>query len=142
MYWIDNAASISQTRLTNTLSMTASMDNMNFLRPLPEGNSVCIESFVTGAGSTSVEVFAKIIGEDLLTGERYIAATSFLTFVALPEDRDNFVMPKVIPETEEEKYICAGYEQRKASRMLQRKLDKELQTQLTTTEPWNQERLG
>ena len=142
MYWIDNAASISQTRLTNTLSMTASMDNMNFLRPLPEGNSVCIESFVTGAGSTSVEVFAKIIGEDLLTGERYIAATSFLTFVALPEDRDNFVMPKIIPETEEEKYICAGYEQRKASRMLQRKLDKELQTQLTTTEPWNQERLG
>lgn len=142
LYWIDNAASISQTRLTNTLSMTASMDNMNFLRPLPEGNSVCIESFVTGAGSTSVEVFAKIIGEDLLTGERYIAATSFLTFVALPEDRETFVMPEIIPETKEEKYICAGYEQRKASRMLQRQLDKELQTQLTTTEPWNQDRLG
>ena len=135
-------ASISQTRLTNTLSMTASLDNMNFLKPLPEGNSVCIESFVTGAGSTSVEVFAKIIGEDLITGERYIAATSFLTFVALPEDRDRFVMPKIVPETEEEKFICAGYEQRKAARMLQRQLDKELQTQLTTHEHWNQERLG
>lgn len=122
--------------------MTASLDNMNFLKPLPEGNSVCIESFVTGAGSTSVEVFAKIIGEDLITGERYIAATSFLTFVALPEDRDRFVMPKIVPETEEEKFICAGYEQRRAARMLQRQLDKELQTQLTTIEPWNQERLG
>lgn len=140
LYWIDNSASISQTRFTNTLSMTASMDNMNFLRPLPEGNSVCIESYVTGMGNTSVEVFAKIIGEDLLTGERYIAATSFLTFVALPEDAEKFVMPEIVPETKEEKYICAGYEQRKAARMMQRELDRDLQTELTTTEPWNQPR--
>lgn len=73
LHWLDNAASISQTRLTNTLSMTASIDNMNFLRPLPEDNSVCIESFVSGVGNTSVEVFAKIIGEDLLTGEHVIS---------------------------------------------------------------------
>ena len=100
--------------------MTASLDNMNFLKPLPEGNSVCIESYVTGAGNTSVEVFAKIIGEDLLTGDRYIAATSFLTFVALPEDRDNFEMPLIVPESDEEKFLCAGYEKRKAERMIQR----------------------
>lgn len=137
LYFLDNSASISQTRLTNTLSMTASLDNMNFLKPLPEGNSVCIESYVTGTGNTSVEVFAKIIGEDLMTGERYIAATSFLTFVALPEDRENFEMPIIIPESDEEKFLCAGYEKRKAKRMTQRDLDKELQENLTTTEPWN-----
>ena len=140
LYWLDNAASISQTRFTNTLSMTASMDNTNFLRPLPEGNSVFIESYVTGAGKTSVEVFAKIIGEDLLSGDRYIAATSFLTFVILTEDKESFVMPEIIPETDEEKYICAGYEQRQESRLLQRQLDKELQSKLTTTEHWNHER--
>lgn len=138
LYWIDNSSSISQTRLTNTLSMTASIDNMNFLKPLPEGNSVCIESYVSGTGTRSVEVFAKIIGEDLLTGERYIAATSFLTFVVLSEYKDDFVMPKIVPETEEEKYICSGYEQRKAERMIQRQRDKELQSHLTTIEPWNQ----
>lgn len=138
LYFLDNSASISQTRLTNTLSMTASLDNMNFLKPLPEGNSVCIESYVTGTGNTSVEVFAKIIGEDLLTGERYIAATSFLTFVALPDDRENFEMPEIVPESDEEKFLCAGYEKRKEERMVQRDLDKELQENLTTVEPWNQ----
>lgn len=138
LYFLDNSASISQTRLTNTLSMTASLDNMNFLKPLPEGNSVCIESYVTGTGNTSVEVFAKIIGEDLLTGERYIAATSFLTFVALPDDRENFEMPEIVPESDEEKFLCAGYEERKEERMVQRDLDKELQGNLTTVEPWNQ----
>lgn len=49
-------------------------------------------------------------------------------------------MPEILPETDEEKYICAGYEQRQASRLLQRQLDKELQSKLTTTEPWNHER--
>lgn len=138
LYFLDNSASISQTRLTNALSMTASLDNMNFLKPLPEGNSVCIESYVTGTGTTSVEVFAKIIGEDLLTGERYIAATSFLTFVALPEEREIFEMPVIVPESAEEKFLCAGYEKRKEERMIQRDLDKELRENLTTIEPWNQ----
>lgn len=138
LYWLDNAASISQTRLTNTLSMTASLDNMNFLKPLPESNSVCIESYVSGTGNTSVEVFAKIIGEDLLTGERYIAATSFLTFVAIPENKDTFIMPDILPDTKEEKYICAGYVSRRAERMVQRQLDKDIQQNLTLTTPWNQ----
>lgn len=140
LYFLDNSASISQTRLTNSLSMTASLDNMNFLKPLPEGNSVCIESYVTGTGNTSVEVFAKIIGEDLMTGERYIAATSFLTFVALPENRKKFEMPMIVPESDEEKFLCAGYEKRKIERMTQRDLDKDLQENLTTIEPWNQNR--
>lgn len=138
LYFLDNAASISQTRLTNALSMTASLDNMNFLKPLPEGNSVCIESYVTGTGNTSVEVFAKVIGEDLITGERYIAATSFLTFVVTldNEERKNFVMPEIVPETDEEMYICAGYEQRKKERMANRKEDRQLQEHLTLKQPW------
>lgn len=140
LYFLDNASSIAFTRLTNTLGVTASIDNMNFLRPLPEGNSVCIESYVTGTGKTSVEVFAKIIGEDLLTGERYIAATSFLTFVVQlnDENKENFVMPEIIPESDEEKYICSGYEQRKKDRMMQRDLDQDLQGSLSIKQPWKQ----
>lgn len=140
LYFLDNASSISFTRLTNTLGMTASIDNMNFLKPLPEGDSVCIESYVTGTGNTSVEVFAKIIGEDLLSGSRYIAATSFLTFVVQlnEEDQKNFKMPKIIPETEEEIYICSGYKQRRKERMLQRKHDQKLQEKLSVNQPWKE----
>lgn len=141
LYFLDNSASISMTRLTNTLGMTASIDNMNFLKPLPEGNSVCIESYVTGTGSTSVEVFAKIIGEDLITGERYIAATSFLTFVVQLDEaeREKFVMPEIVPETEEEKYICEGYKKRREERMNQRDHDKKMQSNLSLKQPWMNE---
>lgn len=140
LYFLDNVASISFSRLTNTLGMTASIDNMNFLKPLPEGNSVCIESYVTGTGNTSVEIFAKIIGEDLITGERYIAATSFITFVVHldEESKKNFVMPKIVPESNEEKYICSEYFKRKKERMANRDFDRELQTHLRIEQPWLQ----
>lgn len=138
LYFLDNVASISFSRLTNSLGMTASIDNVNFLRPLPEGNSICIESYVTGTGNTSVEIFAKIIGEDLLTGERYIAATSFLTFVVQIDEKTkrSFKMPKIIPETPEEEYICAGYVNRKKERMANRDSDRKLQSHLSIGQPW------
>ena len=140
LYFLDNVASISFSRLTNALGMTASIDNMNFLKPLPEGNSVCIESYVTGTGKTSVEIFAKIIGEDLITGERYIAATSFLTFVVQSdgETKKSFVMPEIVPESDEEKYICSEYSKRKKERMANRDFDRELQSHLQKEQPWLQ----
>lgn len=138
LYFLDNAASISQSRFTNSLSMTVSLDNMNFIRMLPEENSVCIENYVSGSGNRSVEVFVKVIGEDLLTGERYIAATSFLTFVVQldPAETESFVMPEIVPESEEEKYICTAYEKRREERMLNREHDLKLQDNLSLKQPW------
>lgn len=50
-----------------------------------------------------MEIFVKIIAENLKTGERYLAATSFLTFVALGADGKTVEVPLVEPETEEQK---------------------------------------
>lgn len=50
-----------------------------------------------------MEIFVKIIAENLKTGERYLAATSFLTFVALDNDGKTVEVPLVKPETEEQK---------------------------------------
>lgn len=52
-----------------------------------------------------MEVFVKVITEDLRTGERKIAATAFLTFVALTDDGRPVEVPQVIPETDEEKRL-------------------------------------
>lgn len=141
LYFLDNAASISQSRFTNALSMTVSLDNMNFIKALPEENSVCIESYVSGSGNRSVEVFVKVIGENLMTSERYIAATSFLTFVVQlsDEEKADFIMPEIIPESEEEKYICSAYEKRRAARILNREHDLDLQKNLSIKQPWIQE---
>ena len=71
MTMIDDAASISVTRHCRRGAVTASLDSLNFLKPLHENHSVCVESYVSGTHHKSMEVFVKIIGENLTTGERY-----------------------------------------------------------------------
>ena len=45
-------------------------------------------------------------------------------------------MPNIIPESDEEKYVCAGYERRKSERIKQRKFDQDMQKNLTLERPW------
>lgn len=68
--------------------VTASTDSVNFIEPIRQSDKVCIESFVTYTGKSSMEIFCKVIAEDMLTGERRIATTAFLTFVALDENKN------------------------------------------------------
>ncbi|MGM0214165.1 acyl-CoA thioesterase [Enterococcus sp. AZ109] len=131
MHWMDETAGITAARFARTGLVTASLDHLDFLLPLHEGHSVCLEAYVSGSGNRSMEVFVKVIGEDLLKSERYLAATSFLTFTSLDPQ---ISLPAIIPESEEEKYICAGYEKRRAVGKEKRhesiELAKHLDTQL------------
>lgn len=131
LYIMDNVASISAGRLTEFGTMTANMDQINFLAPLPEGDIVHVETYVTGAGKRSMEVFAKVIGEKR-TGERYLAATGFLIYTVLKEYvTDDYHLPDVAAHTDEEIYLCNGYEARKAAHAENREVTKELISHLT-----------
>lgn len=143
MAMIDDAASISVTRYCRRGAVTASLDSLNFLKPLHENHSVCVESYVSGAHKKSMEVFVKIIGENLTTGERYLAATCFTTFVAVPSHMNlekEFTAPHVIPETEEEQLVCSGYEERRATSQKERTAYKEFAASLSLDLPWTRER--
>ncbi|EMF0146500.1 acyl-CoA thioesterase [Enterococcus hirae] len=139
MTMIDDAASISVTRHCRRGAVTASLDSLNFLKPLHENHSVCVESYISGTHHKSMEVFVKIIGENLTTGERYLAATCFTTFVAVPShmnEETEFTVPKVIPDTAEEKLVCAGYEKRRKQRLQEREDYRAFAAQLSTDLPW------
>ncbi|XJS10967.1 acyl-CoA thioesterase [Aerococcaceae bacterium WGS1372] len=135
MRMIDNVAAISFTRLTRSMGVTASMDVLNFIKPLPVSHSVCIETMVSGVGNRSVEVFVKVIGEDLKTGDRYLAATAFLTFVVI-DDLPEGGLPQIVAETDEERYIMSGYEERKRHRKESRQHDEEFQKNISIDFPW------
>ncbi|MCQ9210192.1 acyl-CoA thioesterase [Granulicatella seriolae] len=136
---IDDCASISVSRHCRRHAVTASIDAMNYLRPLPMGHSVCIETYASGVGKTSVEIFCKIIGEDVMTGERYLAATSFWTFVALPNKEEyDFTLDAVVGETAEETFICSGYQERRQKRLEQLRSQETLSKYLTVEKPWIQ----
>ncbi|MDM5197408.1 acyl-CoA thioesterase [Fictibacillus enclensis] len=137
---LDAAASLSARRHARVKTcVTASTDSIDFLHPIHQTDSVCIESFVSYTGKSSMEIFCKVIAEDILTGERRIAATAFLTFVALGEDKRPVEVPAVIPETEEEKFLFETAADRAEMRKVRRARSKELAEVISLRKPWQQE---
>lgn len=82
-----------------------------------------------------MEVFVKVIAENLLAGERRIAATCFITFVALKDGKPSSV-PQVLPETEEEHWLHKTGAERAESRKRACK-SKEMAEVLTLSKPWS-----
>jgi acyl-CoA hydrolase len=136
MSYIDDIASISAMRHARCAVVTASTDSVDFLYPIETRDSVSLESYVSWTGKSSMEVFVKVITENLMSGERKIAATSFLTFVALDSNKKPLTVPKVIPETIEEKKLHEKAARRAEMRKMRRDDSKELAEFLTTNSPW------
>lgn len=136
MMYVDNIGAVAAMRHARRMVVTASIDSVDFLYPIKAGSSVCLEAIVTWTHHTSMEVFVKIITEDLLTGERKLCTTSFLTFVAL-DDRGRAVpVPKVIPESDEEKMLHDSAEKRFMHRKERRAETKTFTSRLTLSKPW------
>ncbi|MCM3003467.1 acyl-CoA thioesterase [Priestia koreensis] len=136
MSYIDDVASISAARHGRFETVTASTDSVDFLRPIGQQHSVCLESYVTWAGTSSMEVFVKVISEELRTGKRELAATAFLTFVALDDDGKPVRVPRVIPETEEEFMLHASGEERAIERKARKKRSQSLAKKIGIQKPW------
>ncbi len=136
MAYIDDIASIAATKHCRESVVTASTDSVDFLYPINPSDSVTLEAYVTWTGNSSMEVFVKVIKEDLYNGDRQIAATSFLTFVALGEDNRPVPVPIVVPETEEEVKLHETAPARAEIRRSRRKESKKLASYLTIKSPW------
>lgn len=136
MAYIDDVAAIAAMRHGRKNIVTASADSVDFLHPVYEGNSVCLEAFVTYTGRTSMEVFVKVIAEDLVTGERNVCAMSFLTMVAIDENGKPTPVPVVMPETEEEKNLFETAKERAEIRKKRRKDSEARAKKYGTGLPW------
>lgn len=121
MQKLDNITAISAIKLSRLNGVTASTDSVDFINPIKPDHAITFESFVTGVGSSSCEVFCKVICENLMTGDRYLGATAFLTFAFFGPERNKILLPLIKPETEEERFICCGYEERRDRRLAKRK---------------------
>ncbi|WP_253948270.1 acyl-CoA thioesterase [Priestia megaterium] len=133
---IDMVASISAARHSRSGCVTASTDSVDFLSPIGVTDSVCFEAYVSWTGKSSMEVFVKVVAEDLMSGSRRMAATAFLTFVALDKSGKSTMIPRIIPETEEEKKLFQTAEERAEARKSRREKSKDLADYLTTDKPW------
>ena len=118
MYWMDIAAGITAGKHCNAPSVTASVDNLSFKNPIKLGNVVHIESKVTRAFNTSMEIHIKVWGEDLIAQYKYESNEAYFTFVALDPNGNPRSVPNLIPETDEEKKLYDEALQRRQMRLL------------------------
>lgn len=118
MHWMDIAAAISAMKHCNCPVVTASVDNVSFDNPIKLGNLLTIESKVTRAFNTSMEVFLKVYGEDLHAQYKYLTNTAYLTFVALDPNGRPRKVAELVPQTEDEKKIFDGALRRRQLRLI------------------------
>jgi acyl-CoA hydrolase len=118
MHWMDIAAAISAMRLCNSPVVTASVDNVSFHHPIKLGNILTIESKVTRSFNSSMEVYLKVMGEDLQQQRKYLSNEAYFTFVSLTEDGKPSKVPELIPETDEEKERYKGALRRRQLRLI------------------------
>ena len=128
---VDGEASVAAMRVTRSVVVTAAMDHVQFLRPFRLQDSMCM----TGVGRRSLEVFVKVIGEHLMTGERFLGFTCFMTFVIQDPDQQ-IEYDRVLPETPEQEAMVAGYQGRRLHRKENRQRQKVILNSINIKKPW------
>ncbi len=98
--------------------MTASVDQLDFLSPVRVGGILVLKAAVNFTHRTSMECGVKIWAEDRASGRRGHIASAYLTFVALDENTGRpTCVPRVQPETDEERRRFTEAETRRARRV-------------------------
>lgn len=110
MHLIDIAGAIAAHRHSHSHVVTASMDHIDFRRPVKIGDLLILKSSVNRAFNTSMEVGVKCWVENYISGLTRHVASAYLTFVAVDEHGKRKPVPGLVAESEEEKrrYEDAG----------------------------------
>ncbi len=118
MYWMDIAAALSGSKHCGAPVVTASVDNISFTNPIKLGNVVHIQAKVTRAFNTSMEIYLKVWGEDIMQQYKYPSNQAYYTFVALDPHGKPRPVPKIEPETAEEIELYEGALRRRQLRLI------------------------
>jgi acyl-CoA hydrolase len=103
MSWIDIAAAIAAQRHSRNIVVTASVDALHFVAPIKAGWVANLKASVNYVSRSSMEIGVRVEAENPITGERFHTVTAYLTFVALDANSHPIEIPKVLPETADEK---------------------------------------
>jgi len=120
MAWIDQAAAMAAMRHARLPVVTASVDQLNFLAPVRQGQMAILVARVNATFSRSLEVEVDVTSEDPRTGVRQRCCDAFLTFTTLGTDGKPTRVPPLLCETEEERLRAEQALARRSARLAQR----------------------
>ena len=104
MQFIDLVGAVASVRHARAITVTASMDHLDFVAPVKVGELLILKASVNRAFKTSMEVGVKAMVEDVLgDGRARHVASAYLTYVALDMMGMKIEVPQVVAETEHQK---------------------------------------
>ena len=118
MHWMDIVSAIAAQKHSNSMVVTASVDNVSFRKPIQLGNVVTLKAQVTRAFNSSMEVHIEVSAEDIPSGKKFESNRAFFTFVAVNESGDPRAVPEVITETVEEQELFESALRRRQLRLV------------------------
>ena len=84
--WMDKAAFIAASRYARRTVVTARSEQVDFRRPIRQGQLVEVVARIVEVGRSSMQVEVELIAEDLLGGERELCTRGRFTMIAIDAD--------------------------------------------------------
>jgi acyl-CoA hydrolase len=116
MALVDQAAAVAAIRHAGGPAVTASIDRVDFRERIPVGSLVTCEATVDYVGRSSMDITVEVYSERISTGERRHTHTAHVVFVAIDDQGKPTKVPRLIPETAEERARYARAEAHRMSR--------------------------
>lgn len=103
MTWIDKIGYMcAQNYAECSNTVTASIDQIKFIKPAHVGDQVLLKAVVVQVGQSSMEIFVTLYRVHPESRGQELIGEAYMTFVALRKDGKKFVVPELILETEED----------------------------------------
>ncbi|RXJ61278.1 acyl-CoA thioesterase [Halarcobacter anaerophilus] len=100
---LDQVAFACAARYTGNYAVTLSVDMVLFKDPIKIGSLVTFHASVNYTGRTSMEIGIKVISEDIKDHSIKNTNVCYFTMIAVDEKGNSVPVPKLEPETEDEK---------------------------------------
>jgi uncharacterized protein (TIGR00369 family) len=102
MKLVDEVGALACMRHARHRVVTVAIDQMTFRQPIRIGDLVTLSAEVTYAGRTSMEAEVLVMAENPINGECTHTNKAYLVYVALDENQNPVVVPKLVITTPEE----------------------------------------
>ena len=100
MQFMDLTGAMAASRHSRAITVTASMDHLDFVEPVHVGDLLILKASVNRAFRTSMEVGVKAMVEDLRKGHLRHVSSAYITFVAVDMAGKGLVVPQLELETD------------------------------------------
>lgn len=103
MALVDQAAAVAAIRHAGGPAVTATIERVDFRERIPVGALVTCAATVDFVGNSSMDITVEVYSEKVSSGERRHTHTAHVVFVAVGEDGRPKRVPRLVPETDEER---------------------------------------